>query len=221
MDVDSSNEFMSFLRNRDDTKNRCVSLPGHRRTLASSPGLGATRVPSIWQRCWWLQGLRCSYPGVPRAVKGVCPFPGECWVIAASHIGNRSLTRQNALLLPKQQQSGKKPARFLMQGNELFHGTYSAVYSETENPLISKGLKKKKRPLLKWLGVILSRNLIILATSWTFLTFNVLYMEIGFSNNLTNQCWQTLILSYTVFNHITCFPHVSCWCACFIYKLNR
>lgn len=51
---------------------------------------------------------------------------------------------QDVLLLPKQGQNGKKPARFLIQGNYLFCGPYSTVCSETETLLISKGFKKKQ-----------------------------------------------------------------------------
>ncbi|KAF1541290.1 Potassium voltage-gated channel subfamily G member 3, partial [Eudyptes schlegeli] len=52
-----------------------------------------------------------SYPR--RAVKGICPVPGECWVITASHIRHRTLMHQDVLLLPKQGQNGKKPARII------------------------------------------------------------------------------------------------------------
>lgn len=41
--MDSSIEFTSSLKNRGETKNRCISLPGHSQAL-NSPGLGTSHV---------------------------------------------------------------------------------------------------------------------------------------------------------------------------------
>lgn len=81
----------------------------------NSPGLGAAPVQSIWKKNAEDPRARDVHIQVSlRAAKGICPFPGERWVLRTSHIKHRSLMHQDILLLPNQGQNGKKPARVLM-----------------------------------------------------------------------------------------------------------